>query len=199
MPFRHSRFTLHALAALLVLAACGGDSVTPPPPPPSGIGAAGGTVTGPAGARVVIPAGALSTATAIAVTQDGAGAPALPVGITSAGNIFAFTPHGTAFVQPALVTVPFDPARIVAGRTPVVLKAAPGGAWEAVASPTVTGSTVTAAVTSFSFFTVAAAARTIAVVSGNAQTGPAGTALSTPPGAGGGSTRPCSAGWCLTG
>jgi len=172
---------------LLLLTACGSDSVTPAPDPtpvptptPAGIGAAGGTVSGPAGARVVIPAGALSAATAIAVTQDGAGAPALPAGITSAGDIFAFTPHGTTFAAPASVTVPFDPARLVAGRTAVVLKAAPGGAWETLPAPTITGSTATVTTSSFSFFIVASAARTLAVVSGDAQTGIAGAALAAP-------------------
>src|SRR5262245_13488410 len=100
-----------AIVLTVVLAACGGgggsDGSSPPPsnntPPPSqnsGIGAAGGTVTGPSGAQVVIPAGALSAPTNIAVAQSSAGAPALPAGVTAFGDIFAFTPHGTSFATP---------------------------------------------------------------------------------------------------
>lgn len=72
-----------------------GDSSTPALPAKSGIGAAGGTVSEASGAQIVIPAGALSVSTPIAVTQDSTGAPALPAGVTAAGPIYAFTPHGT--------------------------------------------------------------------------------------------------------
>src|SRR5215813_1980966 len=88
------------------LASCGGgdDSQNPAPAgasvPAGMIGTAGGTVTGPAGGQVVIPAGALTQNAAIAVAQSSAGAPALPAGVTSYGQTFAFTPHGTTFSSP---------------------------------------------------------------------------------------------------
>ena len=87
------RFVIAAL--MLALAACGGDddkapvpppaSAPPPapvPPPPPGvlIGALGGTVSGPSGAQVVIPAGALATEIRINIEQIVTGAPALPAG-----------------------------------------------------------------------------------------------------------------------
>ncbi|MCU0952996.1 MAG: hypothetical protein MUC68_18770 [Burkholderiaceae bacterium] len=78
---------------------------------PIGVGPSGGTVDGPNGARAVIPAGALSTFVDIRVAAAGAGTPAFPPsGITAIGGVYAFTPHGTAFTQPATVRVPFDPA-----------------------------------------------------------------------------------------
>src|SRR6185295_15953145 len=88
---------LIALSLIALCASCGGGggdagnggggsppapAPAPPTPAPSGIGAAGGTVTEASGAQVVIPANALSTATNIAVTQNAAGAPALPAGVT---------------------------------------------------------------------------------------------------------------------
>jgi len=70
------------------------------------IGATGGTVTGPGNAQVVIPAGALTQNTAIAIAQSGTGAPPLPAGVVVYGPIFAFTPHGTNFQSAVTVTVP---------------------------------------------------------------------------------------------
>jgi len=148
------------ILVLATLAACGGggdDSggggATPPPP---GIGAAGGTVTGPSNAQVVVPAGALSTNTQIAVEQSSTGAPALTAGLTSYGQVFAFTPHGTTFTTPATVTVPFDPALVPAGETPALYKTTSARTgWEQVPGATVSGSTMSGDVTSFSNFVVA--------------------------------------------
>jgi uncharacterized delta-60 repeat protein len=159
-----------AIALAVVLAGCGGggsdgdtSSAPPPntntPPPSSGIGAAGGTVTGPSGAQVVVPAGALTTSTNIAVAQSSAGAPPLPAGITAFGQIFAFTPHGTTFAVPATITVPFDPTKVPAGTTPVLYKTdATQSAWEVVSGATVNGQLMSGSVTGFSFVTVASPA-----------------------------------------
>jgi ZU5 domain-containing protein len=116
---RHNSLVITAL--VLMLAACGGGDeevpVTPPappPPPPPGmvIGAAGGTVTGPNGTQVVIPAGALASEVRINIEQSAAGAPPLPGGFSAGGLMFAITPHGTAFARPVTVTLPFDPASV---------------------------------------------------------------------------------------
>jgi uncharacterized delta-60 repeat protein len=157
--------TFKAIGTLMLfatLAGCGGGgdsgggATPPPPPPPSGIGAAGGTVTGPAGAKVVVPSGALTTNVDIAVAQSSAGSPAMPAGVTAFGQMFAFTPHGTTFAAPVTITVPFDPATVPAGSTPVLYKTnANQSAWEVVTGATVSGSTMTAAVASFSFAIVA--------------------------------------------
>lgn len=165
------------LCATMLLAACGGggDGVAaqppppsapappppplpppppPPPPPPVGIGAAGGTVSHASGASVVVPAGALTQNTLIEIAQGSAGAPSLPAGVTSAGLVFEFTPHGTTFTAPARVTVPFDPALVPAGATLALYKTnAARTAYEPVAGAVVSGNTLVGDVTSFSGLT----------------------------------------------
>jgi uncharacterized delta-60 repeat protein len=149
--------------AILCLGACGGgsDDVSNGSnvgsnnggnTPVSGIGSAGGTVTGAGGAQVVVPAGALSQNTNIAVAQSSTGAPGLPAGVTAAGQIFAFTPHGTAFATPAIITGPFDPALGPSGATPVLYKTnAAQTAWELVPSATISGTTMSGQVSGFSY------------------------------------------------
>lgn len=151
MNFRNLSF-LTIAAFLVALGGCGG-----PPAPPSvtvTVGAAGGTVTGPSGAKVVIPAGALAKDTPIGIAQTGAGAPALPSGTATFGPMFAFTPHGTVFAKPVTITVPFDPGQVPAGTTPVLLKTNAANGWEVVAGATVNGSLMTAQVTGFSWVQV---------------------------------------------
>ncbi len=152
------RWLTGALTMLILgVAACGGGDDPPPPPPPpaSGVGPAGGTVTGPGGASVNVPPGALSTSVNIAIAASSAGAPALPADREAAGAVYAFTPHGTAFSAPVTVIVPFDPASMPSGQTPQLLKTdAAQTAWEAVGGATVAGATMTAQVTSFSWFVV---------------------------------------------
>lgn len=128
----------------------GGNAMQNPP----GVGPAGGTVMGPNGAQVVIPAGALSANTSIAVAQSGTGAPPLPQGFTSFGQIFAFTPHGTSFASAVTVTIPFDPTLLPAGATPVLYKTNAQNQWEAVSGATFAGGMATAQVSSFSFFLI---------------------------------------------
>ena len=153
-----------ALGVLALCASCGGGgdsggsgggSPPPPPPPPPpviGIGTAGGTVTEASGAKVVVPAGALAAQTNIAVTQSSSGAPALPAGVIAFGPIYAFTPHGTTFGAPVTITVPFDATKVPAGTTPVLYKTnAAQTEWAEVAGATVTGASMSAAVTGFSF------------------------------------------------
>jgi alpha-tubulin suppressor-like RCC1 family protein len=143
---------LFAIAMALV-GGCGGSSDSPPPVPVTPtIGAAGGTVSGPNGAQVVLPANALSRPTAIVVAQDAAGAPPLPAGQADAGAIYSLTPHGTTFAQPVALTVPFDASKVPAGVTPVLLKTnAARTAWEPVPGATVSGTTMTGQIASFSF------------------------------------------------
>jgi len=84
------RLRAHALLGAiaftcLVLTGCGGSGATEPSSAPK-IGPAGGTVTEASGAKVVIPTGALTQDTAIAVTQTSVRAPALPTGVTPSGR-----------------------------------------------------------------------------------------------------------------
>jgi uncharacterized delta-60 repeat protein len=156
---------LATLSLFLVLAGCGGGdeadpptSPTPPPPPPPGtvIGAAGGTVTGPGGVSVVIPAGALTTDTRILIEQATVGAPPLPAGFTLAGQMFSFTPHGTSFAVPVTITLPYSPATVPVGHAPQLFKTiANQTQWEAVPGAVFGTSTVTAQISSFSFGGVA--------------------------------------------
>lgn len=111
-----------AMCLLLGLGACGagggGDegAATPPPlPPATGIGPAGGTVLGPNGEKVEIPPVALTTNIDTKVELSTAG-------FTGAGQMFAFTPHGTTFVIPVTMTLPFDPASVTGGTLVAVYK-----------------------------------------------------------------------------
>ena len=139
--------------ALITLAACGGggdDGGTAPPPPATGIGAAGGTVAS-GDAKVVIPAGALTTNVDVAVAKTSAGAPALPSGVTSVGDTFAFTPHGTTFAKPVTITIPFDASKVPAGSTLVVYKTnAANTGWDVMHGATLSGNTISVNVTGFS-------------------------------------------------
>src|SRR4051812_40603492 len=161
-----SLFTTLLVTATMLAGCGGGDAGSGPdlqPGSPGTVGASGGTVRGPAGSQVVIPAGALSQNVAIAIAQGSAGAPALPAGAIVAGPLFAFTPHGTTFAAPATITVPFDPALVTAGSIPTLYKTTAGQAgWEIVAGATASGSAMTAAVSSFSFLTVIAAPAVVA-------------------------------------
>ncbi|MFN0179970.1 MAG: hypothetical protein ACKVZ0_14315 [Gemmatimonadales bacterium] len=164
-----------------LLGACGStDVVTPPPPPPvTGIGPAGGTVSGPNGAQVVVPAGALSTNTTIGVTESSTGSPQLPVGTVSFGPMFAFTPHGTTFSVPVTITVPFTASSVAAGATPFLYKTNAAGGWDRVANATVNAGTMTALVTSFSFGFVGSVPPTITVQpTGQSVTEPAAASFS---------------------
>lgn len=155
---RAASFICTPLLIASMLAGCGGGDSGDDAgnsPQPGTIGPAGGTVQGPSGAQVVIPAGALSQNIAIVITQSSAGAPALPPAAIAAGQMFAFTPHGTTFASAATVTVPFDPALVASGVTPILYKTTTGQmAWETVAGATVSGNTLSAPVNSFSFLIV---------------------------------------------
>jgi uncharacterized delta-60 repeat protein len=144
---------------LIVLVACGGggsEDAGIPLPAGTVVGAAGGTASGPGGAAVVIPAGALATALTIVIEQTAAGSPALPGGLTPLGSMFAFTPHGTGFAVPVTITVPFDPALVPAGATPGLYKTnAAQSAFEPVPGATVVGGAMTGQVSGFSHAIVA--------------------------------------------
>lgn len=158
---RIPRFAFGMILTLLA-SGCGGGSGSaapqtnnPPSSPASGIGAAGGTVDCPAGAKVVIPAGALASNVEIAVAESGAGAPALPAGYTAIGSIFAFTPHGTHFATPATITVPFDTTLVPAGGTPLLFKTDSSATnWTEVTGATADAGTMSGAVSGFSWVTV---------------------------------------------
>jgi hypothetical protein len=115
-------------------------------------GVSSGTINGPGGAQLVVPAGALATAVDLQIALATAGAPALPAtGFDAAGAVYAITPHGTAFSVPATVRIPFGVALVPAGRTAQLWKAEPGGSFAPIAT-TVNGNFLEAAVSNLSYF-----------------------------------------------
>jgi uncharacterized delta-60 repeat protein len=152
-----SNFARIAITCIFLgLAACGGGDDegdgggNDTPPPQSGIGAAGGSVSGPGGSSVTVPAGALTASVNIQVQQSEAGSPALPAGFTAVGSMFAFTPHGTAFAAPVTITLPFDASSVPPGSTPALYKTNAQSQWEPVDGATFGNGAVTAQVASFS-------------------------------------------------
>lgn len=77
--------------------------------------AEGGSVSGPAGSSVQIPAGALTTDTSIGVRSLASGAVPIPADVVAFGDAFEITPAGTVFSQPVVVTLPL-PATIPDGQ-----------------------------------------------------------------------------------
>jgi hypothetical protein len=149
---------LGVIVLAVALTSCGGSGSDGGPAAPTGtvtIGPAGGSVAEASGAQVVVPAGALATATPIGVARSSVGAPALPAGVTPVGPIYAFTPHGITF-SPAMITVPFDAAQVPAGATPVLFKTdAAQSAWKQVPGATAVGSSISGPANGFSFAVVA--------------------------------------------
>lgn len=156
-------------AALLLLAACGGESGDGGNAPATAIGPAGGTLAHPTGAQLVVPASALAQAVELRIDTSSAGAPALPSGLTPAGQVFALTPHGTGFATPATLTIPFDSAQAPADAVPVLFKTDTAGPWLPVAGTSTAGTSISAPVSSLSWF-VAAVGTTLHVITSTPAT-----------------------------
>ncbi len=105
---------------------------------------AGRTLTGPAGVKVEVPAGALKADAALGLAIASDGFPSLPVGTGS--TVFALTPHGQTFAVPVTVTFP-----AAAGQTRL-LTAQPGGQWAVVEGARRVGDSLVAEVSHFSYF-----------------------------------------------
>ena len=115
------------LPALLV--ACGGSSHNTEVPverTTAVIGPAGGTLTGPDGVQVVIPAGALRANTTIGIARTAEGAPAADPMLATPGTRYEFTPHGIAFEVPVTLRLPV-PAGTV---DPMVWMASTDADWQ---------------------------------------------------------------------
>ncbi len=160
----HQRFfRWRALAALLTtlvvaltLAACGSNDDPPPPAEGSAtLGAAGGTVEGPDGVRLEVPADALASTVTLRISRGASDAPPLQ-GINTLSPVYAVTPHGQAFGATALLSIPLSATDIPAGATPVLLKAEPGGPWRAVRNASADPSRLAADVGDLSFFVIGA-------------------------------------------
>ncbi|HEU4779687.1 MAG TPA: hypothetical protein VFS58_07360 [Steroidobacteraceae bacterium] len=153
------------LCVFSLLAGCGGGDgggTTPPPPappaaappPPPVVGASGGTVTESSGASIVIPAGALSANTTIRIARDSTGAPALPSGLTAAGNMYVITPHGGDFAEGVEVRLPAPNVTLQPNQQFKIAKAQPGEEWVVLEDTELTADVLSTKVGNFSFFQV---------------------------------------------
>lgn len=93
---------LAAFAALMLIG-CASEE-----PAASGIGASGGTVDGPNGVSLVIPAGALDHEVQITIELAEANAASDETSVI--GSVYRFGPEGTTFAQPVEVRLPYDGA-----------------------------------------------------------------------------------------
>lgn len=159
--FRHTHRWIRSLPAAVwvaALAACGGSEAPPPPAPPPVVGAAtlgpaGGSVDGPDGVRLDVPAGALAGNVTFRIARDAGAAPPLPGGTEVVGHVYEITPHGEDFGAGAAVRLPVDVAA-VGDRQAFLMKASPGGAWQILA-PVERGHNVAhAAIASLSYLAV---------------------------------------------
>jgi hypothetical protein len=152
------------LSVVAMIAAGCSSSDAPPAPPPAGtsdggaaegtfattkIGAAGGTVNGPAGARLTVPPGALASDTPITISVAQANqVPSLTAGYALVGQVYSFEPHGLTFAQPVTITLPISSTASAA--TLVAFRAQPAGRWESVDAQLGTVATITTP--GFSFY-----------------------------------------------
>jgi len=129
-----------------------------PPPPTEGsatLGAAGGTVPGPDGVQLWVPADALGGPVTFRIARDASGAPPLE-GIDALSPVYAATPHGQTFGASALLSIPLSAAQIPAGTTPILLKAEPGGKWRVMPNGSTDPARLAADVGDLSFFVIGA-------------------------------------------
>jgi len=135
--------TIVAGGANACSATTGGNNNTPT------IGKEGGTVTGPDGASINIPAGALESGAAVRILVAADGSYPKPP-FTPLGKVYEFLPHGLVFATPVTATLP---APAPAGAFDV-WTADPGGAWTKVLTTIATDGKLTFRVAKFSFFAV---------------------------------------------
>jgi alpha-tubulin suppressor-like RCC1 family protein len=148
--YRLTGMAIAVVASVVFAVGCREKGTDATEMPPVTINSSGGTVNGPDGASVVVPAGALAGSVAIQIDKSASGAPAIPSGVVAVGSIFALTPHGTAFLSPATIRIPFDTTRVAAGATPKLYKAEVGGSFAEIPA-TVDGAFLTAQVSNFSY------------------------------------------------
>lgn len=100
------------------------------------IGAAGGTLTGPDGVQIVVPAGALQQSATLRIARSALGAPgAFPPDLTQVGAVYEFTPHDVIFDLPVTLRIP-----VAAGTTAAeAFTARVGEDWELAGSRLVNG------------------------------------------------------------
>lgn len=164
-PLPHRRWAARAAALLLSassLLGAGCSNNTPEAPPPavgsSTVGAAGGTVDGPDGVRLVVPPDAVAGSTTFRIRQGATEAPALQ-GLNAVSPVYEITPHEQAFEQPALFSLPRAAATLQDGDVPVLLKASQGGRWRVMQDNQRVPGALSADIDGLSFFVLATCSR----------------------------------------
>jgi alpha-tubulin suppressor-like RCC1 family protein len=148
-----SRAALLVALPMVLLAGCGGSDPFVPPPDPvpvtapvpaptpapvsAVIGAAGGTLKGPDGVELIVPAGALAADTTLTIARSSAGAPELPLELKAGLPVYEITPHDLDFAQPVQLRMPLGGA---AEADAAVMVASPSEDWAAT-TPQIEGQT----------------------------------------------------------
>lgn len=148
------RIALFAVGFVLaLLAGCGGGGGSAGAPAGTvtrTIGAAGGTIAGPGGVTLTVPAGALAADTALSIAIDEAGAPPLPGGLPLQGETIALLPHGTSFSVPVTLSMTLPAGSVEPSDELVLLKTtAARDGWEVLVTER-DGDRISAAITGFS-------------------------------------------------
>jgi hypothetical protein len=142
-----------ALGAWMALAACRTSQPAPATAASLVIDGSGGTVSVESGiatgTRVVVPSGAVSSATDFTITPGTLDT--LPPGATACGPIVTLGPSGATFAAPVVVSLPTIPS---CSDAVLLTRTGPGSAWIEVAGATWAAEppAITASVTHFSDF-----------------------------------------------
>ncbi|MBX7101375.1 MAG: hypothetical protein K1X89_26915 [Myxococcaceae bacterium] len=106
------QWLLVLVPALVVVAqSCGPDAASDRST--ASIGPSGGTLTGPKGASVVVPNGAVSSS--VTLTAETASSPAVPPDVDTVGSTLVLGPEGQKFSAPVEITLIVDESKLPAG------------------------------------------------------------------------------------
>lgn len=132
VSYRGLRPVLALACALTLGVSCGGSDDSKS----LRIGAAGGSLVGPGGVAVAVPAGAVDTEFTLVIASAPTGR--RPAGTSAAATAVRLSPEGQTFNKPVDVTIPISPTGLPAGRTidDVVVVRAPQGSNAFVPLPT---------------------------------------------------------------
>lgn len=160
---RLARYVLYvaaALALLLPLLSCPTQGTKPAPENASvsgDIGPEGGTLEGPFGSKIVVPAGALDTTTTIGLTAytSSSTLPAAWSPLPGFLGAIEAQPDGQAFNSPVTLTLPLSPAMTPGAGLPLLGWNDSLRQWEKIGTATVDpgGKSCSASVTHFSAYT----------------------------------------------
>src|SRR4051794_35693253 len=104
---------LSVLSLGLIVAACSSGGSRPTKVAQQ-VGAAGGQVAAADGMSLTVPAGAVAGDTTF--TIEAGSSAAAPQGKAAVAPVYALGPEGAQFQKPVTVTLPFDPAKLPAGK-----------------------------------------------------------------------------------